>query len=364
MLISQNRFQAIHGLLLGMAIGEALGLPLKGLCGASIARMLRRGPLRYRLWPGQGLYNSHTQMALMAGQAILRSRSVARDCHRRFISRLRWYVLGGPTGVNRMTFTAGVKSWFRWTGLPTGCWSASNSPATRSLLFGVVLHNTGHRYLVWARDSAALTDRHPLASDGAAVLATTAQVAAITMGQRLDPLNALDSISKTAREPLMQKVLAELRPFLERRSSPREVARHFHWQSGISGDILPTTIMTLYCFLRYPENYRHAVKSAMLLGGQTDAVTALVGALVGAHVGADALPEDLVQRLADWPHDRGWIERLSIRLSNWPHGADDLLLAPALPAYPVSQLMRNVFRWPLVLSHAIMRLPCRLLRTA
>lgn len=364
MLNSQARYQAIHGLLLGMAVGEALGLPLKGLCGTSIVRVLRRRALTYRLWPGQGLYNSHTQLAFMAGQAILQSRSLSDDCRRRFTSRLRWYVLGGPTGVNRVTFAAGVRAWFRWTGLPSGCMSASNSPATRGLLFGVVLYNTGHRYLAWARHSAAITDRHPLAADGAGVLATAAQIAAVSMGQRLDCLAALDLIRKTAQEPQMQKALGELRPFLERNSSPREVARHFNWQRGIKGHILPTTIMAVYCFLRYPTRYKHAVKSAMLLGGETDAVTALVGGLVGAHIGVRALPQDLVERLADWPHDRLWIEKMAIRLSDWPHGVEDLIRAPALPAYPLSQVMRNAFRWPLVISHAIMRLPCRIVRIA
>lgn len=364
MLISQERFQAIHGLLLGMAIGEALGLPLKGLCGASVVRVVRRRALRYRFWPGQGLYNSHTQLALMAGQAILRSRSVSSDCHRRFRSRLRWYVLAGPAGVNRITFAAGIKSWFGWTGLPSGCWSASNSPATRSLLFGVVLRNTGHRYMVWTRDSAAITDRHPLAADGAAVLATAAQIAAVSMGQRLDPAAALDTIVKTSKEKAMKQALAQLRPFLRQRYSPRKVARHFGWHKGISGHIVPTTVMAVYCYLRYPTNFKHAVKAALLLGGQTDAVTALVGGLVGAHVGARGLPQDLVERLSDWPHDRGWIERMAIRLSDWPHGVDDLIQAPALPTYPLGQLMRNAFRWPLVISHALLRLPRRLLYTA
>jgi ADP-ribosylglycohydrolase len=248
--------------------------------------------------------------------------------------------------------------------LPTGCWSASNSPATRSLVFGVVLHNTGHRYLVWARDSAAITDRQPLAADAAGVLATAAQIAAVATSERLDSLGALETIRKTAKEREMQRALAQLRPLLERRSTAREVARHFNWQRGISRHILPTTVMAVYCFLRYPTHYQHAVKSALLLGGETDAVAALVGGLVGAHIGAQALPQNLVERLADWPHDRGWIERLAIRLSDWPHGVDDLLVAPALPAHPLGQVMRNLFRWPLVISHALMRLPCRLLRLA
>jgi ADP-ribosylglycohydrolase len=360
MLTSQERFQAIHGLLLGMAVGEALGLPLKGLSTQCIMRVLRRHPLSYRLWPGQGLFGDQTELALMAGQAILQSKSVSESCHRRFLSRLRWYVLGGPSGANRVTYAAGLKSWFRRTGLPTGCWSATDAPASRSLVFGVVLHNTGHRFLVWARDSSAATDRHPLAADGAGVWATAAQIAAIAATERLDPLAALDTIIKASREPAMEQALTQLQPFLQRRSSARDVARHFGWQRGISGHILPTTVMAVYCFLRHPNNYRHALKSALMLGGNTDGVAAIVGGLVGAHIGAQALPRQLVEGLSDWPQDRRWIERLAIRLSDWPHGVDDLLLAPPLPAHPVGLLLRNLFRWPLVLTHAVARIPSRL----
>lgn len=310
------------------------------------------------MWPGCGLYSDDTQLALMTGQAVLQSRSQSRTFHRQFNRRLKWYALGLPVGIGRTTFAASLRAWLWRIGLPTGAQSADCAPASRALLLGIVLHNTGHRYAVWSRDSATQTHRHPLVADGAAVLATVAQIAAVTSSARLNSKTALETLIKTAKEPELAKALSELEPFLARKRSPRAVAMHFRWGYGISRSMLPTAVMAIYCFLRYPDDFQRALEWALLLSGRNDTLPALVGGLVGAHVGSSGLPDDLVERLGDWPHDRLWIERLAIRLAEWPHGVDDLLMAPPLSSHAIGQLLRNLFRWPLVFAHKILRVPC------
>lgn len=349
---------------MGVAIGDALAMARAGSSPAAAFRGLGRKRLSYRLWPGQGLYSDETQFLLMAGQAILQCRSQSEHFHAYFRRRLRWYVLSMPVGLSRSTFFSGLKSWLSWAGLKAGNATTGNSVATRSLLLGVVLHNTGHRYATWARNTAAITHGHPLVGDAAAVLATASQIAAVTANGRMNKEAALDTLIKAAKEEPLRDALTQLQPFLQRKSSPRAVALHFQWQDGMSKHILPTTVMSLYCFLRYPNNFERAVRTALLLGGENDALVATVGGLVGAHVGIDALPEDLCNSLADWPHDRKWIERLAMRLADWPHGVDDLLVAPPLPSHPLRQLLRNLLRWPLVLLHQALRSPCRLLSRA
>jgi ADP-ribosyl-[dinitrogen reductase] hydrolase len=346
---------------MGVAIGDALALPYAGMKPGTALRALGGKRLNFRLWPGQGLYSDETQFVLMAGQAILQSRSQSDFFHSYFRRRLRWYVLSLPVGLSTSTFSSGLKSWLSWTGLKAGHPSAGNSPATRSLLLGVVLHNTGHRFAVWARNTAAITHDHPLVGDAAAVLATASQIAAVTANGRLNKEAALDTLIKAAKEESLVEALRQLQPFLQRKSPPRTVALHFNWQNGMSKHILPTTVMAIYCFLRFPNNFERAVRSALLLGGNNDALVATVGGLVGAHIGVDALPEELCNAITDWPHDRRWIERLAMRLADWPHGVDDLLMAPPLPSHPLGQILRNLCRWPLVLGHGVTRIPCRLM---
>lgn len=347
---------------MGVAIGDALAMARVGLTPEQVLHTLGRKPLSYRLWPGKGLYSDKTQLVLMAGQAILQSRSQSEVFHACFRRRLRWYVLSLPVGLSMSTFCAGLKSWLSWAGVKSEQYSTGNSSATRSLLLGVVLHNTGHRYASWARNTAAITHGHPLVGDAAAVLATASQIAAVTSNGRMNKEAALDTLRKTAKEEALRDALGALLPFLQGKSPPRAVAAHLGWPKGMPEHILPTTVMAIYCFLRYSDNFDRAVRSALLLGGYNNELVASVGGLVGAHVGVDALPKDLCNSLNDWPHDRIWIERLAMRLADWPHGIDDLLIAPPLPSYPAGQMLRTLVRWPLAIVHALTRIPCRLLR--
>jgi ADP-ribosyl-[dinitrogen reductase] hydrolase len=358
MLTTDQRYRAIQGLLLGIAVGDALALPRAGLSRKCATRLWGRQVLTYRLWPRSGLFSDETQLAFMASQAILQSRSSQEAFHKQFRRRLRWYALSLPVGISYATVTAGLKGWMPGK-QPRGVARDSSAPATRSMVVGVVLHNTGHRYLAWARDCATATHTLPIVSDGAMALAAAAQAAAISQPGKLNVPALLEVVSKSVADPKFREQLLQLQQFLADRRTPREVARACGWESGIQRGMVPAVTMGLYCFLRYPGNFRHAVKSAILLGGNTTATAAIAGGLSGAHLGPEKLPANLVRQLRDWPQDLHWIDTLSERLASWPHGPEDLLAAPALPSYPMLQLLRNLTRWPLIGMHAILRLPCR-----
>jgi len=343
--------------MMGVAIGDAVGLSREGLRRRVALKMFGRPILAYRLLPGFGIYSDDTQLMLMAAQAILRSYSEWRPFRRSYLSRLAWYPLSVPVGAGRATILAALKSWFRATGLASGCNSAGNGPATRAMFLTLALHGTDHRIAKWVEDSTRLTHTDPLAVDGCLVLSRLTQVAGTTRARPIDQLDSLQQAIAVSKEAAMRDKLSELRPFLEQSRSPSTVARHFRWESGISGFIVPTTVMAAYCFLRYPSNFDRAVLSAIRLGGDTDSVAAIVGGLVGAHIGYDNLPSDLVARIKVAPHDAAWIAEMAERLSHWPHGVDDLHFAPALPSNPLMQVFRNVLMLMLVLVHIVLRTP-------
>lgn len=354
---TQLRRDSIQGLMMGVAIGDALGFPREGLDPRTAHRMFGRAPLKYRLLPGTGIYSDDTQLMLMAAQAILRSRSTWSAFRQSYLRRLAWFPLSLPIGAGRATICAAFKSWFRYFGLPTGCRSAGNGPTTRAMLLTLAIHGTEHRTLKWIEDSTRLTHQDPLAVDGCQVLSKLTHIAASTRSKPLDPLDALQQAIATSKELLLRDKLSDLAAFLQAGRSPRAVARHFGWEKGISGFIVPTTVMACYCFLRYPNNFRSAVESAILLGGDADSVGGIVGGLVGAHIGYSALPQELASRLLSLPHGQVWIEHLGERLSHWPHGVDDLHEAPPLPSEPLLQIVRNVFVIALVAIHLLIRTP-------
>jgi len=355
------RKDAIHGLMMGVAIGDAVGLPREGLRRRVALKLFGRPKLAYRLLPGIGLYSDDTQLMLMAAQSILRSLSEWRPFGRSYLHRLAWYPLSLPAGAGKATMLAALKSWLRVTGLPTGCNSAGNGPVTRAMFLTLALHGTDHRIAKWVEDSTRLTHTNPLAIDGCLVLSRLTQIAGSTRTKAIDQLDALQQAISVSKEAAIRDKLLELKPFLEQGRSPSAVARHFGWEKGASGFIVPTTIMAAYCFLRYPANFDQAVRSAIRLGGDTDSIAAIVGGLVGAHIGFGKLPSDLVARIKVAPHDSVWIAEMAERLSHWPHGVDDLHYAPALPSSPLMQVIRNLLMLFLILLHIGLRTPFVLL---
>jgi ADP-ribosylglycohydrolase len=229
------------------------------------------------------------------------------------------------------------------------------------MLLTLALHGTDHRTAKWVEDSTRLTHTNPLALDGCNVLSRVVQIAGTTKSKPIDRLNALQQAIAVSKEAALRDKLTELIPFLKQSRSPSAVAKHFGWDRGISGFIVPTTVMATYCFLRYPVNFERAVLSAIRLGGDTDSVAAIVSGLVGAHIGYNKLPSDLVSRIRVAPHETEWINEMAERLSHWPHGVDDLHFAPALPSNPLMQLFRNLLLLMLVLIHLVLRAPCVLL---
>ncbi len=345
--------------MLGVAIGDALGLARENLSRRVALRMYGRAPLSYRLVPGKGIYSDDTQLMLMTAQALLKSRSDPKSYRRIFQGRLKWYPFSLPVGAGKATLLAAAKCWLRRLRLPTGVNSAGNGAASRAIFTALAIQGTGHRLNRWVEESTKLTHKHPLAIDGCQVLANLADYGATCKAGQFNATEALQRAIANSSQAKIKDKLIELKPFLEQQRSPSAVARHFKWDYGISGFIVPTTVMATYCWLRNPTDFRRAVESAVLLGGDSDSVAAIVGGLVGAHVGGQNIPKELIEQLSGYPHGAPWIEKMAERMSHWPHGLDDLHFAPAQTTDPLGQLLRNCLTIPLMLTHVCMRLPYR-----
>jgi ADP-ribosyl-[dinitrogen reductase] hydrolase len=127
--------ERIEGLLIGTAVGDALGLPAEGLSSARIQR-LWGNDWRMRLFLGRGMVSDDTEHATMVAQSLLSSPNDASAFQRRLASKLRWWLLALPAGVGFATARAVLKS---WCGVPpshTGIHSAGNGPAMRVAIIG------------------------------------------------------------------------------------------------------------------------------------------------------------------------------------------------------------------------------------
>lgn len=369
----------LAGVLLGTAIGDALGEGYAGLHRRSILRCYHRRLLQYRYVPARGVYGEPTRQMLLAAQALLNSCNEWKLFRLSLARRLSWYPFSVPVGLSSRMLRCCFRSpWTRW-GLEPGIADPGDvEPSTRAVFLGIALHGAGHRLASWQRNTTPLTHRNPVTIDACVFLCSLANAAAIgrydttggdglqkkhTGPRRRPPLSPLSDPAGLMQAQLAQCTQRELVEPLERAAeylhagySTRRAAALLGWDEGIPRHIVPVTVMSSYAFLRHSSDFQRAVHRAIGLGGATQWLGAVTGGLAGGFVGGDALPQRLIERLAGAPHDRRWMLAMAERFSHWPHGADDLSFAPAQPSDPLLQVARNVFELLPAGGHFIKRL--------
>ncbi len=348
---------AAVGCLLGTAVGDALGLAGEGLSKRRLARVYPDST-RYHLLFGRGLCSDDTEHACMTAQALLTASASPPDHAARVFAgalarRLRFWLLGLPAGVGLATGRAILKLWLGWSAETAGVYSAGNGPAMRAPIIGVFAGDDSPYLRQLIRASTRITHTDPLAEQGALAVALAAQRAT-----RADPPAALRVGEElaTALAPEGRELAALIRHAAQSvhqgESTPAFAARIGCGQ-GVSGYMLHSVPVALHAWLSHPEEMQAALTAAIVCGGDTDSVAAIVGALVGARVGPDRFPAHLLDGLIEWPRTVQWLTLLGERLART---RTPQALAQPLALNLPGLLLRNVFFFALVWVHGLRRL--------
>ncbi|RMG10925.1 MAG: ADP-ribosylglycohydrolase [Planctomycetota bacterium] len=356
-----RREEVLAGVLLGTAVGDAIGLPYEGLSRRRVQRLLGDRPLQHRFVLGRGLLSDDTEHACLVAQALLASQGDPERFARSLAWRLRGWVLALPAGIGFATLRALLKLLCGVSPERSGVRSAGNGAAMRSAVLGVCLGDTPRMRAALHRGTR-ITHTDPRAYEGALAVALAACRAADS-GTRLDPAGLLAGLLRDLRGPALRAALERARRRLAQGARPAEFADELGLDRGVTGFVDHTVPCALYCWLRAPHSPREAIESAVRLGGDTDTVAAIVGALAGATQGASGLPQDWLAGLIDWPRSPRWIRGLAVRLAAAfpqpqaapappPNGAAPRPLPLLWPAIP----LRNALFLALVLAHGARRL--------
>jgi len=348
-----NRSDQLRGLLLGTAVGDAIGLPREGLSARRAMRFFGGSPLRHRLVLGRGMVSDDTEHACMTAQALIRSRGDVRRFSTSLAWRLRWWLVGFPAGVGMATAKAVLRLWIGFPPSRSGVRSEGNGPAMRAPIIGAFLADEPvERIIGFLNAGTRITHRTTAAEEGATVIALAARRAVLAGGEVIDPSAiATDLEDRLTHERLRANVFAAIEAASSGESQSFLERLDIHGK--VSGWMLQTVPAALYCWLRHPLDLRAAVEEVVLLGGDTDTTAAIVGALVGASVGADGIPQEWWQGLADWPRSRSWIGKLADRLAKARD--PDHRVAP-LPLFWPAVPLRNLLFLVIVLVHGFRRL--------
>lgn len=276
----------MSNVLLGTAIGDALGVPFETklvnyepLVGWDGHTYL--GSTHHNLKPGQ--YSDDTQMSLMVAESLIDNQGFnPDDLSKRYVD---WMVSGRARGWGKTTLFAiqnliNGKHWSE-SGIAG---SEGNGTAMRAAPFGVYFRNDIRSLVEIVKIDSAITHASPEAEAGAIAIATAAAYAVND-----DTDNLLEKIWKLLPDSKVKNTIYSLTSLI---NSPYILPAQALSILGTKANVKETVPSALYCFVKY-DNYQEAIVTAIKAGGDTDTTAAIVGALFGAKLGMKSIDKSL-----------------------------------------------------------------------
>jgi ADP-ribosyl-[dinitrogen reductase] hydrolase len=344
MTVSHDDNDRLVGVLLGTALGDALGLPVEGMSPQSIRRRFGRID-RFRLLGRTGFVSDDTEQSALLAQALARHPAELDHCVQAFRKSLLGWFWRLPWGIGRAT----LRSCLRITlGLsPSGVHSAGNGAAMRAAILGAFFHDQPEARQAWGRAIAEVTHRDDRAIEGALYVSEMA-AACMSSPSGLSPFPCQEKARQVVCNSQLGSALDQARDLAMKGASTSEAAQTI----GTSGFVVHTASFATFAFLRFGGDPLLALTESVNAGGDTDSIGAIVGAWLGSLHGASLLPSDLLDRIHDGPFGPTHLRALGAALSQTREGKPG-----PVPGFSWAAAMaRNLALYPIILGHAIRRL--------
>src|SRR6185436_1739964 len=257
----ENR-DRLTGVLLGTAVGDALGLVCEGMSARRIARRFGR-PDRYRLLGRTGYVSDDTEQSALVAQSLARHPADLDRCVRAFRRSLLGWFWRLPWGIGLAT----VRSSFKiMLGLSrSGVRSAGNGSAMRAAIVGAFFADDAEKRRAFGAAIGSVTHTDDRAVQGALFVAQL-----IARG----PEEALKSVT----EPILGDALHRATELARRGAPSSEAAAALK----TTGYVVHSVPFALFCYLRFGDTPLLALQECIGAGGDTDSIAAILGAWLGA----------------------------------------------------------------------------------
>jgi ADP-ribosylglycohydrolase len=299
-----SRLPAFEGAILGLAIGDALGMPAEFRRRAQI--LAAWGPEGITdfvgtdapAWPPSplilgtrhpaGSYSDDTQMSLAVAEALIAAGGrdidqLMQQMGERFVAWSRSPDNNRAPGATCMEGCDHLAAGMAWreAGVASskGCGSAM-----RVAPIGLMYWRDHARLLEVARASSLLTHGHDAAIEGAAAAALLVALAL----EKKTPQAMYDALlSECApRSADFQACLKKL-PQLLSVEPALALSKAGLGEGWVAEEAV---VSALYCFWRSPENYSQTVLTAANTDGDSDSIACIAGSISGAFNGVEAIP--------------------------------------------------------------------------
>ncbi len=275
----------MSNVLLGTAIGDALGVPFETKLVNNKELMdwdgtTYLGSEHHKLKPGQ--YSDDTQMSIVVAESlIINSGFNPDDLAQRYLA---WIKSGLARGYGKTTLMAmqNLDSGKHWS--ESGiAGSYGNGTAMRAAPFGVYFRNDIKSLVSIAKMDSAITH---VSEDAEAGAITIALAAAYAVNHDTD--NLLEKICIHLPDCKVKNTIYSLGSLIDSEHIKPDQALKI---LGTRANVRETVPAAIYCYLKF-DNYTDAVRTAIRAGGDTDTTAAIVGALFGAELGLKGIDKD------------------------------------------------------------------------
>jgi ADP-ribosylglycohydrolase len=300
-----------RGALLGMSVGDALGMPAQGMSPYEVSKSFQLIDAFYplkRMGMQAGQYTSASQLSLVVTKSIIKSRGVdkksvedeyssvtspknlpedVREC----MDKLR-----GGWGDASAAKSSSCSFLPRM--IPVGLWASVARPSDGDLLRAcktVALPSHGDRSAIIAgyviaktvmecvSESASLGSPYEMCESEKSLLSRIALV-------------VRQAESKLSEEEMgndrMWMRLQEVGARLQAKSTAMEVSGIF----GQGGDAKTVASVAMFCFMSAPDDFTSTMTAASM-GGESAVLAAVVGGMSGAFSGDEFMPADMVEHV-------------------------------------------------------------------
>jgi ADP-ribosylglycohydrolase len=287
------------GTLVGLALGEALGLPAEGRSPEDV-EMIYGGPLRCLVgrvgrrhrWP-VGQSAKDTQLVQLLGASLL-AHDGELDLDDVAERLVRWLPTALKPGKSTVQAVSALSEGRHWS--VSGVDSNGAGGSARLVPLALLRHAQLGRLRQEAVLQCLVTHRGAKALAGAVLFGTAIAALVTTPRGELDREGLLELLER-AIQGIDQEAtsrLHEVRCALAAGTSAKEVVKTFK-TGGFVLECLPSA---LACFLCHPDDPEQALLTAVNAGFDACATGGMTGALVGAYVGREGLPDAWVADLS------------------------------------------------------------------
>lgn len=350
---SEFELNRIRGVLIGTAVGDAIGLPREGLSKSRAVHLFGRPPLKHSFLFGKGMFSDDTEHTCMVAQSLISSGGDVYKFQKSLAGKFRLWLFGVPAGIGLATLKSICKLWVGFSPDKSGVYSAGNGPAMRSAILGLYAQNDIELLKKLVRASTRITHKDERAEQGAMSIALTTYYVSTKTSSEIIPEELFDFLKIHITNPEVFAAIDTVLIALKKNLISEEIAKELGLSKGVSGYILHTVPAALFCWLKNVNSFRAAIEEVILLGGDTDTTGAITGALAGARLGVSEIPKDWIDGLWEWPRTVNWLNKLSFKLTEAIY---DKAINKELKLFWPGLILRNLLFTFTVLFHGLRRI--------